>query len=70
MYFSENILARSLNRNCYQNNPHFLKFIDEHNLKFKPIEHFTKDAVLERQELYTELSKVIWNNEKLLELKQ
>ncbi|WP_048174536.1 DUF262 domain-containing protein [Methanosarcina siciliae] len=70
MYFSENILARSLNEKCYQNNPQFLKFIDEFNLKFKPVEHFTKKAILERQELYTELGKVIWNNEKLLELKK
>ncbi len=69
MYFSENILARSLNEKCYQNNPHFLRFIDQYNLKFKPIEHFTREAIEERQELYTELAKFIWNNEKLLELK-
>lgn len=70
MYFSENILARSLNEKCYQNNSHFLNFIDRHNLNFRPIEHFTKEAIQERQELYTELAEIIWNNEKLLELKQ
>ncbi|MDY0129863.1 MAG: DUF262 domain-containing protein [Methanosarcina vacuolata] len=70
MYFSENILARSLNEKCYQNNPQFLKFIDKYNLEFRPIEHFTKEAIQERQELYTELAEIIWNNEKLLELKQ
>lgn len=68
MYFSENILARSLNEKCYQNNPHFLKFIDKFNLNFKPIEHFTKEAILERQGLYADLAKTIWDNKKLLEL--
>ena len=60
-YDSENLLARSLNANCYVNNPSFLRFIQQENLAFKPHREFNKDDIIERQELYKEICKKIWN---------
>ncbi|MCB2222122.1 MAG: DUF262 domain-containing protein [Bacteroidetes bacterium] len=63
MYFSENLLARSLNDKCYKNNPNFLKYIRNNNLDFKPYKKFTVDSIEERQDLYKELAYEIWNPE-------
>lgn len=60
-YDSENLLARSLHKNCYKNNPLFLRFIREENLDFKPYETFGKNEIDERQQLYKEICKKIWN---------
>jgi uncharacterized protein with ParB-like and HNH nuclease domain len=68
IYFGENMLARSLNEKCYQNNPQFLRFIANANLKFKKHNEFKKKDIEERQELYKEMCKIIWNQNKLAEL--
>lgn len=65
IYFGENLLAKSLNSDCYQNNPQFKRFFEAENLKFKPYMAFDKKALLERQELYEELSKKIWGINRL-----
>jgi hypothetical protein len=65
IYFGENLLAKSLNSDCYQNNPQFKRFFEAENLKFKPYTTFDKKALLERQELYEELAKKIWGINKL-----
>jgi len=65
IYFGENLLAKSLNSDCYQNNPQFKRFFEVENLKFKPYTIFDKKALLERQELYEELAKKIWGINKL-----
>ena len=65
IYFGENILAKSLNNDCYQNNPQFKRFFETENLKFKSYPYFDKPALLERQELYEELAKKIWNVNRL-----
>lgn len=51
-YDSENILARTLNKNCYINNPSFKRFIEETGLPFKPYSDFNKESLEERQDLY------------------
>ncbi|MCX6685052.1 MAG: DUF262 domain-containing protein [Methanoregula sp.] len=61
MYFGENLLAKSLHENCYKNNPQFLKFKQEEMLDFRPFPNFTKDSIEERQQLYKEICKKIWN---------
>jgi uncharacterized protein with ParB-like and HNH nuclease domain len=61
IYFGENLLAKSLNGDCYINNPQFKKFCDNEGLSFKAYSVFDKPALLERQELYEELAKKIWN---------
>ncbi|NRD76595.1 DUF262 domain-containing protein [Bacillus sp. BRMEA1] len=60
-YDSENLLARTLNDNCYSNNPLFLRFMKDKNLPFKPYADFNKADLNERQELYKEICKNIWN---------
>jgi hypothetical protein len=60
IYFGENLLAKSLNSDCYQNNPQFKRFFEAENLQFKAYPTFDKKALLERQELYEELAKKIW----------
>lgn len=61
MYFSDNLLARTLNAKCYMNNPSFLSFIQSTNLLFKPYTHFKNDDLNERQCLYKEICRRIWN---------
>lgn len=64
-YDSENLLARTLNQNCYSNNPLFLNFIKEKELKFKPYNEFNKDELIERTKLYREICKIIWSVDRL-----
>lgn len=64
-YDSENLLARTLNKNCYSNNPLFLRFMNETQLPFKPYEQFDKKALIERQSLYKEICKKIWDVNKI-----
>lgn len=67
IYFGENLLAKSLNSDCYQNNPQFRRFFESENLQFKAYTTFDKKALLERQELYEELAKKIWSVNRLEE---
>ena len=68
LYFGENLLAKSLNKQCYQNNPQFLKFVEQKDLPFKPYDSFTKDAILERQRLYQQIAEQIWQVDKIKEM--
>ncbi len=61
MYFGENLLAKSLNEKCYQNNPQFLRFIENEGLEFEAIDNFTKDSIQSRQQLYKSICQKIWN---------
>lgn len=65
IYFGENLLAKSLNENCYRINPRFKLFIEAENLKFKAYNNFDKKALLERQELFENLAKKIWSINRL-----
>lgn len=49
------------------NNPQFKRFFESENLQFNAYSSFDKKALLERQELYEELAKRIWNVERLSE---
>ncbi len=60
-YFSQNPLAQSLHPKMYEHNPAFRRLRDEHDLAFKPYESFTRAAIDERQELFRDLAKIIWN---------
>jgi uncharacterized protein with ParB-like and HNH nuclease domain len=61
-YFSQNILAQSLNSKKYENAPGFLKFLKESKLNFKPYELFTKASLSERSELYKSILLWNWSN--------
>lgn len=62
-YDSENLIARTLHTNCYSNNPSFLKFISTSKLSFKDYQQFNKAELVERQSLYKDMCKKIWNIE-------
>ena len=60
-YFGQNLLAKSLNSKCYQNNPSFLKYLSSSKIPFKSYQQFGKAGIEERQELYEKLLKEIYN---------
>lgn len=64
-YLEENLLAASLHEQAYEKAPGFNRFIRDSNLDFKPYSKFGKDQLNERQKLYRELCKQIWDPEKL-----
>lgn len=68
MYFGENLLAKSLNEKCYQNNPQFLHFIQNNDLPFKKHPEFKKKDIVERQSLYKEICNKIWDSNRLCKL--
>ncbi|MFW5879197.1 MAG: DUF262 domain-containing protein [bacterium] len=60
-YYGQNLLAASLNKECYDNNPNFKRFYEKNNLNFKSIENFDLQSIKERQSLYRRIAKLIWN---------
>jgi hypothetical protein len=66
-YYGQNLLAKSLYFQAYENNPNFMKLIKEFELGFKPYgeQDFTRSAIDERSELYMELARIIWDPMKL-----
>jgi hypothetical protein len=65
-YYAQNLLARSLNPQCYDHNPGFLRFVGESGLPFQPHEHFTATDLEERGLLYRKLAEQIWDPDILL----
>lgn len=61
IYMGENLLAKSLHPDCYKNNPRFLIFKNDKNLNFKSYDDFNKKTIGERQSLYLEIAKNIWD---------
>ena len=51
-YFSQNILAQTLNQQKYVSNPGFLQFKDSTGLPFKAYNDFKRAAINERTDLY------------------
>ena len=71
-YLRENLLAQSLHEETYDHNPGFVRFNNEFKrnsgpkgLEFQAHPQFKKDDLDERQKLYRELCKQIWNPENL-----
>lgn len=64
-YNSQNLLARSLNKAAYENNPGFKRFIKESGLPFEACEEFKKADLDGRQKLYRKLAEQIWNPNRL-----
>ena len=65
-YDSQNLLARSLNPQCYDHNPGFLRFVETSRLPFRPHAQFKKGDIDDRGELYRQLAEQIWNPDDLL----
>jgi len=62
-YYSENILAATINERYYQNNPRFINFRDTFGLDFVPLDVFDKNSIDNRTKLYLQLAKLIWNTD-------
>lgn len=61
-YFGQNLLAKSLNEQCYENNPSFLSYIQQSGLPFKPYpKEFRKADLDARQNLYRRICEEIWS---------
>lgn len=67
-YYSQNILAQSLNPQCYDHNPGFLAYKQRSNLPFQPYEEFKKADLEARQKLYQKIAEEIWSPERLIRL--
>ena len=65
-YFSQNLLAASLNSLSYEKNPGFLAFTKSSGLPFKAYDEFKAADVVERGNLYRAIAKQVWNPEDLL----
>ena len=59
-YFGQNLLAKSLNEQCYRNNPSFLAYVKRSGLPFRPHLTFKKADLDARQELYRLICEEIW----------
>ena len=64
-YLEENLLAQSLHERTYERNPGFQEFIQRSRLSFHPCRNFKKADLDNRQKLYQQLAKRIWNPERL-----
>ena len=64
-YLDENLLAQSLHERTYERNRRFRKFIQSSRLSFRPCSNFKKADLDDRQKLYQQLAKRIWNPERL-----
>lgn len=67
LYVKENWLAASLHPDAYANEPGFTGFINQTELPFRAFPEFWKEDVGERQHLYTEIARQIWNPQRLLD---
>lgn len=66
-YVKENFLAASLHPAAYEKEPGFTAFVNRIGLPFKPRETFKKDDILQRQHLYTEIARQIWDPQCILD---
>jgi hypothetical protein len=65
-YNAHNLLARSLNPQCYDHNPGFLRFKDQSGLAIEPVANFTKEALEARSLLFRQIVECVWNPGDLL----
>jgi hypothetical protein len=66
-YYRQNMLAKSLHKNSYQNFPRYRNFRDEHKLQplMKHYDEFSKESIEQRQKLYIRLCELIWSPDRL-----
>jgi hypothetical protein len=65
-YFSQNLLAASLDTQAYEKNPGFLAFTESSGLAFRSHDEFKAADVVERGNLYRDIAKQVWNPDDLL----
>lgn len=60
-YLKQNLLVQSLHPDCYVKNPNFVSWLNARGFSFAPKVNFKKSDIENRQQLYYELSSVIWS---------
>lgn len=60
-YFGQNMLAKTLSSKCYENNPSFIRYMNESTLPFKSHQQFKKKDIEERQLIYQKICEEIWD---------
>jgi len=60
-YYGQNLLAKSLNEQCYRNDPSFMAYINRSGLPFRAYPTFKKSDLDARQELYRLICEEIWS---------
>ena len=60
-YYGQNLLAKSLCKKAYENNPGFNSFIKESGLPFGSHERFRRADLDARQELYRKIAEKVWD---------
>jgi hypothetical protein len=60
-YVSQNLLAWSLNNQCYEKHPWFLQFIENDSFQFEPYASFWKEQIRNRAVLIQKICEQIWN---------
>lgn len=60
-YYGQNLLAKSLNSKCYENNPGFDDYRRKEGLPFKQYPRFGKESTEQRQDLYKMILEEIYN---------
>ena len=65
-YFSQNLLAASLDPQAYEKNPGFVRFVRNSGLDFRAYDAFTAASITERGDLYRAIAKQVWDPEDLL----
>jgi hypothetical protein len=60
-YYGQNLLAKSLNAQCYRNDPSFIAYINRSGLPFIQHQTFKKADLDARQELYRLICEEIWS---------
>lgn len=65
-YAKQNMLLASLSPNAYEHEPGFLHFKQRSGLSFKAHLDFKKADIEERQSLYLEIAKRVWDPQQLL----
>ena len=65
-YNAQNLLARSLNPQCYEHNPGFMRFKEKSGLPFVAHVQFKRADLEARSQLYRQIAEQIWNPNDLL----
>ncbi|MBA7498366.1 hypothetical protein ES704_01101 [subsurface metagenome] len=64
-YFGQNLLAKSLHKDCYKHNPGFMRFKENVSLPFKPHSEFKKKNMDDRQVLYRKIVELVWSPKRI-----
>ena len=66
-YAGDNVLAKALNENAYENNPKFKPLVDKYGFHAM-MEKFDRESIDERENIYLQMAADIWDPDDIKEL--